>query len=149
MYIRRSVPHRWHFDQTWDTQHIRWQCRGMSQHSTKTIRKETLRIILRLTNARLIMWSNWLGSTMSLAREGMTACPENWKHFRIVNNCWKEIRTPAINKPNARPSLGTPWMPRSVEQGLQRLPGAFLFENPSNKITKIRRTVDMIPNIEA
>lgn len=61
----------------------------------------------------------------------------------------KKLLTPAMNRPNATPSLETLWMPKSVGQGCQRLPGASIFENPSTKMTSSRRKVDMIPSIEA
>jgi len=53
-----------------------------------------------------------------------------------------------MNRPNATPSLETLWTPRSVGLGCQRLPGALVFEKPSKKMTKSRRKVDRMPNIE-
>ncbi len=60
-----------------------------------------------------------------------------------------ERRTPAMNRPNAKPSPCGLEMPNEVSAGLHRLPGASNFENPSTKITATKKTVETMPTREA
>jgi len=56
--------------------------------------------------------------------------------------------TPAINNPNARPSLFVFATPNEVSAGSQKLPGASSFNAPSTTTAAIRKMIEMRPRIE-
>ena len=58
------------------------------------------------------------------------------------------LLTPAMNKPNAMPSLLRSFTPVSVGTGSRRLPGASFFVKPSTKITITRVIEEMIPKMD-
>ena len=103
-----------------------------------------------LTNAQLIILSNCEESTISLARDGMTAWPEN---CNIISNIYHRKEwlclTPPMNNPNAIPNSPMPPILKRVSAGAQRLPGLSRFENPSTKRTIIINIVETMPIIEA
>lgn len=53
-----------------------------------------------------------------------------------------------MKSPKARPNSFEFPVPRLVSAGLQKLPGASRFVNPSMRTTNIIKTVDIIPRIE-
>jgi hypothetical protein len=59
------------------------------------------------------------------------------------------MRTPAMNRPKAKPSSPTLQKPSEVSAGLHRLPGASNFDKPSKKTAPINKTVDTMPRSEA
>jgi hypothetical protein len=101
----------------------------------------------------LIILSNCWGSTISLAREGITACPENYEQDvceTIISQKRGEIFcTPAMNSPNATPISTQLPVPSCVSAGLHRLPGPSRFERPSTNITPTIHKIETMPSIEA
>jgi len=61
---------------------------------------------------------------------------------------WINELTPAINSPNARPSLPVLATPKVVSAGSQKLPGACILNAPSMKTTAIRNTIEMRPRTD-
>ena len=118
--------------------------RRFSQHMFRGTRR------FCITNAQLIIWSKSSGLIMSLANEGITAWPENYRAIFVTCGPWASRfkHTPAMNNPKATPNLAGLLTPNDVSAGLQRLPGDSRFENPSMRITAMMRSVEMMPSID-